>query len=71
MKKIWQATLVSPYRFAAENKKKKKIMAIAKLSALYANAKRQKGNQWRIAILFGHFYLPIPKLILEMSFSLL
>ena len=33
MKKIWQAILVSPSRFAVE-KRKKKMMAIAKLFAL-------------------------------------
>ena len=37
MKKIWKAILVSPSRFAVE-KKKKKIMAIAKLFALHAKA---------------------------------
>ena len=34
-----EATFVSPSRFAVEKKKKKKIMAIAKLFASHANAK--------------------------------
>ena len=42
MKKVWQATLVSPSRFAVEKKGKRKIMAIVKLFALHANAVRQK-----------------------------
>lgn len=42
MKKIRQTTFISPSRFAAEKKKKKKIMTIAKLLALQANAIKTK-----------------------------
>ena len=38
MKKSQQATFVSPSRFAVEKKEEKKIVAIAKLFALHANA---------------------------------
>ena len=39
MQKIRQAAFVSSSRFAVEKNKKKKIMTIAKLFALHANAK--------------------------------
>ena len=54
MKKTWQENLVSPSKFAVEKKKKKKIMAIAKLFALHANTKRQKRNLEEL-----QFYLAI------------
>ena len=42
MKKTWKASLVILPRFAVEKKKKKMIMAIAKLFVLYANAIHSK-----------------------------
>ena len=42
MKKTWKTSMVIPPRFAVEKKKKKMIMAIAKLFVLYSNAIHSK-----------------------------
>ena len=46
-----EKTLASPSRFALEKKKKKKIMAMAKLFALHANVKSNKRSNY--FLMFG------------------